>query len=177
MTETAQLLAAITQQTELLSAILELLQRPKLGFVDSPATFPIYANRTNGGLWYTVQNQAVIVLEHAAITGYVRDLKFETVQRRGRDTIKLHLFLQGDRPYRLESGYDSHFSKGLLSAIAVTPQVQLQRHPITIQPQAGEDEAVLFCRVFIQGQPIKAAYGEDTNWREVAQMAKQAVSA
>lgn len=176
LSEASQIAVALHTQTETLREILAYLKQPKLGFTDAPTLYPIYANRSNGCLWYTMQDGEPLPLPHAAITGYVTALKFEKVERRGKESVKLQLFLQGDRPYRLESGYDSHFSKCLLCAIATTPRAQLQTQPLTIMPQAGDDESVLFARVFMDGQQVIAPYSDETDWRRVAQMAKEATA-
>jgi hypothetical protein len=95
-------------------------------------------------------------------------LKFEKVERRGKEVYKLLTTIQADKLYSLESGYDSHFSKGLLMALAALNAQQIQQ-PITIQPAAGDDDAVLFCRVWAGSEIIKAPYNDDTDWREIAQ--------
>lgn len=169
--EPAQLLTAIVQQNQLLSQILDQLKQPKLGFCDAPSTLWIYANRSNGCTWYSIRDGEVSPIEQGALTGYLQDLKFEKVERRGKETIKLQAFIKGDRPYCVESGYDSHFSKGLLSAIATLTPEQLKL-PITISPQPGTtDEAVLFARVYVGSEPVRATYDDETNWRAISQTA------
>ena len=175
-TETAQLLASLTQQTALLSQILAQLKQPKLGLVETPNTLWIYANRSNGCEWYTMRDGEVEPVQQSALTGYLQELKFEKVERRGKETIKLQVFIKADRLYCVESGYDSHFSKGLLSSVATLTDQQLKQ-PITIAPQPGSDEAVLFCRVFVGSEPVRATYDEQTNWREISRSAIDHVKA
>ncbi len=115
-------------------------------------------------------------VQQSALTGYLTDLKFEKVERRGKEATKLQAFFNGDRPYCIESGYDSHFSKGLLSAIATLTPEQLKL-PITIAPQPGSDESVLFCRVFVGSELVRATYDEQTNWRAISQTAIATVKA
>jgi hypothetical protein len=165
----------LTQQNELLTAILAELRQanaPPLGFTEAPTLYRIYANRSNNCLWYTVRNGEVFPIAHTALTGYLQDLKFEQVERRGKPVTKLMTYLKGDRPYCIESGSDSQFSKGLLMAIAQLTSVQLTQ-PITLMPQPGEDDAVLFCRVLINSEPVMASYDDQTNWRDIAQRAIQ----
>lgn len=175
-TESAQILAALTQQNELLAKILSSLNRPHLGLSNQlPGPLKIYANRSNGGLWYSVRDGVVQPIEAIALTGYLRNLSFEEVERRGKPTHKLLTEIQGDRLYVIESGYDSHFSKGLLAAVATLTAAQLQQ-PITLQPQAGQDESVLFCRVYgTDGAPIKATYNDETDWRSISKSAIKSV--
>lgn len=169
--ESAQLLAAIAQQNELLAQILHYLKQPhsiKLGLTEAPASLKIYANRSNGGLWYTVKDGEVQPIGATALTGYLQEIKFEQVERRGKPVTKLQAYFKGDRPYCIESGYDSHFSKGLMAAIASMERDQLQQ-PITLQPQPGQDESVLFCRVYdVAGEPIKVSYNDETDWRSIS---------
>ncbi|MBE9178722.1 hypothetical protein IQ268_09130 [Oculatella sp. LEGE 06141] len=170
ISDTAQIIAALTRQTELLSAIVNHLKQPQLGLTEAPALMRIYANRSNNCLWYIVHNGEVVPVTATALTGYLQELRFETVDRRGKPVVKLQAYLKGDRPYCVESGYDSHFSKGLLSAVAALEPQQLQQ-PITLSPQPGTDESVLFCRMYAMGNPVKAPYDDQTNWKMVARRA------
>lgn len=176
VSETAQLLAALAFQNELLSQILGQLKQPKLGLTEAPTVMRIYANRSNNCLWYTIRDGEVFPITQTALTGYLEELRFEKVERRGKEVTKLQAFIKGDRPYCVESGYDSQFSKGLLAAVALLTPRQL-RSPIVIAPQPGSDESVLFCRVFAESELIKASYDEQTNWRAISQQALSHVKA
>ena len=167
---TNTLMLAIREQNHLLQQILAKLDKRQLGLHDGAEAIRIYANRSNGCLWYTVTDGNVTPITQTALTAYLTDISFPKLERRGRETVKLQAFLQGDRPYIVEAGHDSNFSKGLLSAVAQLTPAQLQ-YPLTIAPQAGSDESVLFCRVFSQGELIKGIYSDETDWRTVAQAA------
>ena len=104
ISETAQLLTALAQQNALLSQILDQLKQPKLGLVETPSTLWIYANRSNNCPWYTIRDGEVFPVQQSALTGYLEELKFEKVERRGKEVIKLQAFIKGDRPYCVESG-------------------------------------------------------------------------
>jgi 6-phosphogluconolactonase (cycloisomerase 2 family) len=145
----------------------------ELGFGEPPRVRYIYCNRSNNCLWYWINDsREVVPIPKAALTGYVEKLEFKQVERRGKDTWKLHLHIRADRRYVLEAGYDSNFSKSLISALAaITPQ-QLQQ-PITIEVQAAESDEVLFCRVYANGELVFAPWDEGTVWKVVA---KQAIS-
>ncbi len=177
MTETQLLAASLTKQQQLLTLILSALDKPQLGFHSDAGTCFVYCNRQHGCLWYTLDgDRKPQPITHSALTGYLRSLKFEKCQRRGLECHKLLTTIQGDRLYCLESGHDSHFSKGLLAAVAtLTPQHLL--NPITIQPQPGDDDSVLFCRLWVGSELVKAAYSEDTDWRETAKTALAVVKA
>lgn len=130
----------------------------------------VYANRSNGGLWYTITDGQVQLIPHTALTGYLTDISFPKVERRGKECVKLQVTMQGDRTYLIEAGHDSHFSKGFLSAVALLLPAQVQS-PITLSPQAGEDDSVLFCRVYSGGQLVKGPYDDGTDFRLVAKAA------
>jgi hypothetical protein len=61
-------------------------------------------------------------------------------------------------------------SKCLLRAITTATPEQLMQ-PITISPQPGDDEAVLFCLVWVGGEYMKVSYGEELDWRAITKAA------
>jgi hypothetical protein len=171
----ARLIAAITQQTLVLMQIQAALDKPQLGLlVTTPGTVRVYCNRDRcpGALWYTVPNGEPVPLDAKAIRGYVRDLRFEQVERRGKPTWKLYTFIDcGGSSYELESGHESVFSKGLLSAIASMEPSRLSQ-PLSVGVAPGDDESVLLCRVWgPDNAPIFARWDEGADWRAIAQRA------
>jgi hypothetical protein len=168
----------IKQQNELLSQLIELLgNKQELGFGVSPRPQYVYCNRSNTGmLWYTLDEaRNPIAIPHAALTGYITQLEFKQVERRGKETWKTHLHITADRLYILESGFDSHFSKGLVSALASLESSALKQ-PITIEVQPAESEEVLFCRVYSDGKLIYAPYDEQTDWTKLSDIAQSKVN-
>ncbi|MGB8700530.1 MAG: hypothetical protein WCD18_14030 [Thermosynechococcaceae cyanobacterium] len=79
------------------------------------------------------------------------------------DALYLHCHMEADTHYTLESGHDSLFSKGLLSAIAATASSDL-RQPIAIEVQPAENETVLFCNVYANSQRVHAPFDAQTDW-------------
>jgi hypothetical protein len=150
--------------------------RQLLGFGPAPRTTQfIFCNRKNGGLWYKLNEQSQpVIIEQPALTGYIRKLEFKTLERRGKDTPKLHCHIEADTHYTLESGHDSLFSKELLSAIAFTSPKDL-REPITIEVQAADNETVLFCNVWVNSQRVMASFDDQTDWKLAARAAIDAV--
>lgn len=144
-----------------------------LGFGGAPKSQTyVFCNRKHGGVWYglNAQNQPEII-EHAALTGYIRKLEFKQVERRKEETHKLHCHIEADRLYVLESGSKAHFTKGLLSAIASIPWDELSK-PITIYPQPStENSEVLFCNVYQGDQQVFAPYDDKTDWAAIAKTA------
>ena len=171
-----QLLTALNRQQQLLEMILSSLDKPKLGLHNDAGICKIYCNRHNGCNWYTLTNGEPTPVQATALTGYLKAIKFEATERRGKPVHKLLTTIAADRLYILESGHDSHFSKGLLAAIAqLRPQDLLQ--PVTIQPSPGDEDSVLFCRVWLGVEQVRAQYNEETDWREVAKQAIAVVRA
>lgn len=174
----------IVQQNVLLQQIVDVLKQqasvpptmPRkytLGFGESPRPKYIYCNRSQGGLWYSLAddaNRTPQPIPHSALTCLVDRLEFKQVERRGRETWKTHLHVRSDRLYILESGYDSNFSRSLISALAVMTALQLQQ-PITIEAQAADTEEVLFCRVYANSELVFAPWDEQTDWRKIARRA------
>ncbi|KYC34487.1 hypothetical protein WA1_51580 [Scytonema hofmannii PCC 7110] len=169
--DTAQLLAALTRQEELLKRLITALDKPKLGLHNDAGSCKIYCNRQHGHLWYSLDgDRNPKPITATALTGYLKELKFEQTERRGKPCHKLLATIAADRVYILESGHDTHFSKGLLVAVALmTPQQLLS--PVTIMPAPGDDDSVLFCRVWCGSEYIKVSYDESVNWREIAKAA------
>jgi hypothetical protein len=174
--ENAELLAALMRQEELLKQLVAAINKPKLGLHSDAGSCKIYCNRQHGGLWYKLNGEPSDIPQ-TALTGYLKELRFENTERRKKETCKLLITMQADRTYILESGYDTHFSKSLLTAIATLRPEQLYA-PVTLQPQPGTtDESVLFCRVWVGSELIKASYGEETDWKGTARQALDVVKA
>jgi len=172
MTTDALLMQQISQQNLLLQQLADLLrQKQPLGFSEAPRPRYIYCNRSQNCLWYWLNDarEAMPILQ-TALTCLVERLEFKQVERRGKDTWKIHLHVRADRRYILEAGYDSNFSKSLLSALSVITPPQLSQ-PLTIEVQAAESEEVLFCRVYANGELVFAPWDDGTAWKVVAKRA------
>ncbi|QFS52431.1 hypothetical protein [Nostoc sphaeroides] len=182
--ENAELLAALMRQEELLHLLVAAINKPKLGLHSEAGNCKIYCNRQHGGLWYTLNGEPSDVPQ-SALTGYLKELRFENTERRKKETCKLLITIQADRTYILESGYDTHFSKSLLTAMPAatrsgnaTLRPEQLYAPVTLQPQPGTtDESVLSCRVWVGSELIKASYGEETDWKVTARQALDVVKA
>jgi hypothetical protein len=169
--------AALVETVEILREILAALQpsaKTQLGLLDAiPGWLTIYCNRDRcpGALWYVLENGEPTELTAKAVCGYLKDLTFEQVERRGKSVHKLHLFLDcGDRVARLECGHDSVFAKGIMTAIASMSLEQLSQ-PITVAPSPGSEESVLLSNIFSGGDRVIAGWDSETDWRSVAQQA------
>jgi hypothetical protein len=179
-----QLIVTLTEQNELLSEQVNLLRQllahaneAKLGLHNNVGIQKIYCNRTHNCLWYSLDRERQpIPITESGLTGYLRRIKFEKVERRGQEVSKLLTTIVADRTYILESGHDSHFSKCLLASIASLTPDQL-RAPITIAPLSGDDASVLFCNVWLGNERCLASYNDETDWKAISIQALSKVKA
>lgn len=167
----------IAQQNALILQLLDTLQQKEsLGFCESPKPRHIYCNRSQNCLWYWLNDaREVVPVQSSALRCVIEKLEFKQVERRGKDTWKVHLHVRADRPYILEAGYDSVFSKSLLSALAVCSPEWLSR-AVVIEVQAADSDEVLFCKIYANGELVFAPWDDSTNWKAVARLALQVVN-
>lgn len=148
-----------------------------LGFGMAPTPQRIYVNQGEGYSWYFWDHneQKPLPIAHDALTGVITDLKADnSKQYKGEAVWKLLVDIQADRPYRIESGVSTVFSKGLMLAIAsLTPAQLLQ--PLTITVTPGE-ENVVFCRLYIGNERVKVDWPEQDDKRFWRQMLNRAIA-
>jgi hypothetical protein len=154
-------------------------QSKTLGFGSAPkANTYVFCNRKHGGVWYRLDDQSQpVIIDHQALSGHIRKIEFKQVERRKEETTKMHVYVEADQNYVLESGSKAHFTKGFLSAIASLSAGELQQ-PITLVPQASTENAeVLFCNVYVGDRQIFAPYDDETDWRAIAGTARDKIAA
>lgn len=170
--EGLELLASLIQkQNELLEQFAG--KDAPLGFGESTMRPRyIYCNRSQTDcLWYWLDDdRKVQPINASSLWCVVQALEFKEVERKGKPTWKLHLHVKADRSYILESGFDSTFSKSLMSMLAVA-DVEGLRKPVSIEVQAADSEEVIFCRLYVNGESVYAPYDENTHWKTVANKA------
>lgn len=144
-----------------------LMQQEQLGFGLTPGKRLIYCNGFEGQSWYYLnEQQQALPIVAPALTCRVQFLEF----RHKQQSWKTHCHVQADRPYCLESDYNSPFSKSLLLAIASLTPEQLQQ-PITIEALPATDPTGLTCRVYVGGTQVLNQFGKTPKWKEVARQA------
>jgi len=172
---------------ELLNVLIEIRDllrqqqsQEKLGFGLPPTPTTIFVNRSHGGVWYRLENGNPVVIQEPALTCRLQAVHFESVSRRDRETSKLRITVAADRPYILESGGTTQFSRSFLAGCAAFPAGALHGKVVTIQPVPGDDDSVLFCRLFVSGELVRAAEvppaGDSEAWRAIAKRALAAVN-
>ena len=118
----------------------------------------IYCNRQrSSGLWYTLDDhREPVALHHKAICGYLREISLTKALRRGKSVGKLRIGLQGDRRYVLEAGEESEFTKSALACLLGLEPNKLFL-PITLMPDPGESEEVMFCQIFVDNERVRSS--------------------
>lgn len=171
-----QTLADIAQSLSAIGRTMN-LSKQELGFGPSPNRTYVFVNRSQGCNWYSLSMDGKPEpIVHSALTGYIVGLEIRSVQRRGQPVDKLHLHMQADRYYILEAGVQSTFSKGAIaSLVTLKPEDLLQ--PITVEPVAGDSGEVLFARLFLKGEPIRASWDDQTDFQTLSQQVIDAINA
>lgn len=118
----------------------------------------IYCNRQrSAGLWYTLdEHREPVALHHKAICGYVKEISLTKAMRRGKPVGKLRIGLQGDRRYVLEAGEESEFTKSALACL-LGLEISKLFLPITLMPDPGESEEVVFCQIFVDNERVRSS--------------------
>ncbi|WP_242054177.1 hypothetical protein [Nostoc sp. FACHB-888] len=94
--QTSELFTLLMRQEELLKQLIASINKPKVGLHSDAGNCRIYCNRHNGSLWYTLNNSEASAITQTALTGYLKELKFEKCERRGKEVYKLLITIQAD---------------------------------------------------------------------------------
>ena len=166
----------MSNNRDILDLLLEELQAlkggQKLGFgVRQQATI-VYCNRQHNSLWYTLdystEKPTAIVIDESDFTGFVKGLDIKESEYKGKPVYKVRLRMDANAPYVFEAGLETEFGKGLISSLI---EINNFSEPITIAPQAGESESVLFCRMFQGGKYIKGQ--QDCDYQQAIKTIQQ----
>jgi hypothetical protein len=134
-----------------------------LGFNTHYRKEMIYCESQYGSYWHLLNDwQQPIPLNARTLTCVVHNLKIVRGSSHSED-LKLHLHVQADKPYCLESPCNSLFSKTLLLSIAHLSPLQL-RLPITIEPLESPKHHAFICRLYSQGSPISYKISSSISW-------------
>ncbi|WGV23397.1 hypothetical protein [Halotia branconii] len=120
----------------------------KLGFGAVPRPQYVFVKKDNDCCWYMLaeDNRRIPIYERA-LTGVITEIK---VDRQVENTFgtdkKTNLCVLADKPYIIQSGNDTYFSKSLLLSLDALTFEQL-RNPLTIAVSPG-DSNVVFCNIY-----------------------------
>lgn len=158
---------ALKAQVERLRAEVRVVRQ--LGF-DGDRKY-IFIGDKYGGLWYSLDAaKNPVKIESSVLTGYIRKAEFKSVGEGVKATQKLLIHVDADRQYVIWTGHQTHFAKGILSAIAAMTPEQLAR-PVRINPQLKSP--TIYCNLHQDGRLIRAHYSDQTDWRAVSVTAYQ----
>ncbi|RAM48061.1 MAG: hypothetical protein C6Y22_29945 [Hapalosiphonaceae cyanobacterium JJU2] len=164
----------LQEQNQLLRALIAAQNKPALGFSDRPPGQPqwIFIGRHGDSCWYSLDKDSKPVpIAHRALTGWITGLAFEKVTRRGKESHKLNATIRTDTTvYTLSTGHDTCFAKSLMASLAIITDVQL-RQPITLSVSPGDDESIVWCRLYAPDYVKAPQWDDSTDWRAIAQAA------
>lgn len=143
-----QLLERIAKALESLAGI-----STDLGFRKYPgdeAEF-IHIQEFNKRPWLWYPNDIKTAIGEDYLKGVVRKIVIRKktdeqgqiqLDRNGKEIVKLNIHVQADKNYILQSGLDTFFSRGFLTALL---QVVTLDEPVIINPRFGTQGEVIFC--------------------------------
>ncbi|ODG99511.1 hypothetical protein A4S05_04460 [Nostoc sp. KVJ20] len=120
----------------------------KLGFGAVPKPQYVFVSKEPDHCWYILaEDERRIPIYEKALTGVITGIE---VNKKVENTFgpdeKINLFILADKPYIIQSGNDTYFSKSLLLSLDALTSEQL-RHPLTIAVSPG-DKKVVFCNIY-----------------------------
>lgn len=157
--ETLNLVQSLHQEIKTLKQELSVLrsqlgQQLTLGFNNGRNY--IIIERDKGFLWHRFEDDQPVPIKEKLLKGYIKRVAFID-----KEYPKLHVFIQGDREYVLVTGFETHFSRELMAAIASLRPEDLM-YPVIIKPDTGSEEGEskskhkpVFCNVIHRGHTVK----------------------
>ncbi|WP_292825632.1 hypothetical protein [Nostoc sp. JL33] len=140
----------------------------KLGLCNPPEPIYLYvkSGELNGEsyLWYNydINNDKTIPVQQTGLTGYISELKLKTTEFKGKDNVKLDIFVRADEIYVVRTGIETNFAKTFLLAVLL---VQDFSKPLIIAAIAGK-ENVVFCNLYdaVTKTRIHSEWNRDADW-------------
>jgi hypothetical protein len=151
------------QNVEIEKLRLELAHVLRLGF-GGDRTFAFLNDKYNC-TWYFMDGENHTPIREKFLFGYIRKIEFKARKGNVRPSHHLYLTVEADRIYTIITGYDNHFSKGLIATVAQMSPEQL-RSPVWIQPQ--KTGLTTLCNLHQNGQLIRGRYGKEEDWKALS---------
>lgn len=123
----------------------------KFGLGDSPDTLFVFVGGNDGEAgasysWYRLDDQSNRVpIYEPCITGFLTGIKGVRKDSRRGVAYKVDVTIRGDRPYTIRSGIETHFSRGLLTALEIVDDLQA---PLSVVTRQGDEGKVIFCDLY-----------------------------
>jgi len=120
----------------------------KLGFGAIPKPQYVFVKKDNDYCWYMLaEDNRQIPIYEKALTGVITEIEVDKkVENTFGPDEKTNLHILADKPYIIQSGNDTYFSKSLLLSLDALTSEQL-RNPLTISVRPG-DRTVVFCNIY-----------------------------
>ncbi|MFN6567949.1 hypothetical protein [Dendronalium sp. ChiSLP03b] len=137
----------------------------KLGLGNPPLPVYLYVKKLelNGQVygWYNfdVALDKQTPVPQRALTGYLSELQLTDKDYKGKDNLKLDIFILADELYVVRSGIETNFTKSFLLAASVVEDFS---RPLTIVATPGE-ENVVFCTLYDATTKTKIRRDWDAN--------------
>ncbi len=142
----------------------------------------VYCNLTkgNGEGWYML-DEGNAFTQKPIFRGRVVGLRFPTVERRGKEVVKFHLFMRaGSETTTFEAGSDCFFSKTVLSALALAAPEMLSR-PLQLATYIKElrtgDKTLAVSLRDGAGNKLACDWTNDDDWAAITGLALENVRA
>lgn len=152
----------------------------KLGLGNPPLPIYLYVKKLeiNGQVygWYNfdVALDKQTPIPQRALTGYISEIQLTDKDFKGKDNLKLDIFILADELYAVRSGIETNFTKSFLLAASVVEDFS---RPLTIVATPGE-ENVVFCGLYDATTKTKIRRDWDTNadWAGLIQQIQSRLS-
>ncbi|MDZ8134567.1 MAG: hypothetical protein RM049_04600 [Nostoc sp. DedQUE04] len=120
----------------------------KLGFGAVPRPQYVFVKKDNDHCWYMLSDdKKQIPIYDRALTGVITGIEVDKkVENTFGPDEKINLHILADKPYIVQSGNDTYFSKSLLLSLDALTSEQL-RNPFTITVSPGNSN-VVFCNIY-----------------------------
>ncbi len=149
----------------------DLRQQQSLGFSNGREYIIIERDKTT--LWHRFEDDQPVPIKDAVLKGYLTRVAFVD-----KEYPKLHIYIEGDREYVLVTGFETHFAREILAAIATLRPADLT-FPVIIKPDTGSEESEpkskhrpVFCNVIHQGRLVKPGTFRQMDIQQLFQLAQ-----
>ncbi len=149
----------------------DLRQQQSLGFSNGREYIIVERDKTT--LWHRFEDDQPVPIKDAVLKGYLTRVAFVD-----KEYPKLHVYIEGDREYVLVTGFETHFAREILAAIASLRPEDLA-FPVIIKPDTGSEEGEskskhrpVFCNVIHQGRLVKPGTLRQMDIQQLFQLAQ-----
>lgn len=149
---------------------------PKLGFHEANSAEYVFVGGTDdGSCWYRWDHDrnVAVSIPQAALTGMLSGIYTMTKNGARGESRKLRVTLTADRPYVLQAGLETVFSRMLLQQFATAAAGDYHSlasgSVVTVEVTAGDEGKVIFPTVLVDGARVKYDYDRDADCEALAE--------